>query len=104
MLRLPESMVPAAGLDDVGTDREVLDFYHYVSPQRQSQAISHPVFRDPPITYSLRLSEAGGVGFGIPHHLPVGAHHGLQVGHDLGQLAAGHSAGQLVVAHAGPSP
>ena len=41
-------MFPAAGLDDVGTDREVLDFYHYVPPRRQSQAISHPVFRDPP--------------------------------------------------------
>ena len=41
-------MVPAAGLDDVGTDREVLDTYHYVTPRRQSQPIGHPVFRDPP--------------------------------------------------------
>ena len=41
-------MVPAAGLDDVGTDREVLDSYHYVTPGRQSQAIDQPVFRDPP--------------------------------------------------------
>ncbi len=46
--RFPENMVPAAGLDDVGTDREVLDSYHYVSPRRQSQAMSRPVFRDLP--------------------------------------------------------
>ncbi len=39
-------MVPVAGLVDVGTDREVLDSYHYLSPQRQSQAIGNPVFRD----------------------------------------------------------
>ncbi len=41
-------MVPAAGLDDVGTDREVLDSYHYVSPRRQSQANGHHIFRDAP--------------------------------------------------------
>ena len=46
--RFPEDMVPAAGLVDVGTDREVLDSYHYVSPGRQSQALGHPVFRDLP--------------------------------------------------------
>ncbi len=66
-------MVPVAGLDDVGTDREVLDTYHYASPQRQSQAIGHPVFRDPPqiphprrLLVHIRGAPVGGEGGQFP--------------------------------------
>ncbi len=60
--RYPDNMVPAAGLVDVGTDREVLDSYHYVSSRRQSQANGHPVFRDlPKITHPRRMLVPGAV-------------------------------------------